>query len=120
MKNFTIKNVIEEKIKEFKIDLFEEDLYKRVCILFNIWQKQKELGYLYDVYAALENKQTVNTGEVYEYDEKISYKTQYISFLMKHDLIWLDDCKDKKTVLTMIYYWLLADIKKDKITLNSL
>lgn len=118
METFNIKEILEKKIKEYKVDMFENLLYKKVCVLFDIWSKQKELAYLYDLYESIEKQVPINIGHIYTYNNKSSYKEQYISFLMETDLIWIDECTDKKTVLNMIYYWLLADIKKDTKILN--
>lgn len=119
MENFTIKKVFADKLNDIKKEMYEELLYKKVTTLFQIWQKQKELGYLYDVYSAIESKKVVDIGPIYNINDSLSYKTQYISFLMEQDLIWIEECENSEIVLTMIYYWLLADIKKDKKILNN-
>lgn len=119
MECFTIKNVFADKLKELKKDMYDELLYKKVNVLFQIWQKQKELGYLYDLYSEIESKKPIDVGPVNICSDLLSYKDQYISFLMSQDLIWIEECKNNGTVLTMLYYWLLADIKKDKKILNN-
>lgn len=118
MENFTIKNVFTDKLKEIKKELYENLLYKKVMTLLEIWQKQKELGYLYDLYSEIETKKPVNVGPIYKCNELLSYRDQYITFLMEHNLIWIEECENNEIVLTMIYYWLLADIKKDKKILD--
>lgn len=119
MERFTIKNVFTDKLKEIKKEMYEDLLYKKVSTLLEIWQKQKELGYLYDIYSQIESDKPIDIGPVYKFNELSSYKDQYITFLMEQDLIWIEECKNDEIVLTMIYYWLLSDIKKDKHILNN-
>lgn len=120
MEEFTIKEVLENKLRELKKDFFEDQIFQKVSILFDIWTKQKELGYLFDLYETIESNKVINLGKVVKYDPTLSYKDQYICFLMEHNLIWIDECEDNRSVLNMIYYWLLADIKKDKQILNKI
>jgi len=119
MIQFTINEILDNTIKNLKTELFEEKKYQQVVMLFKIWQKQKELLYLYSSYAYLEEDKQFVVNDVTVYDPSKTYKQQYISFLMNTNLIFIEEQKnDLPMLLTLIYYWLLAEIKMDKEKLN--
>lgn len=119
MEEFTIKEVLETILKSLKIELYEEEKYKKSCILFDIWVKQKELGKLFDLYKCYEENITMDLGPTIIYTPSLSYKEQYIKFLMQNDLIFLDTEKDPQILISLIYYWLVKEIKNDRdILLN--
>lgn len=120
MEQFTIHEILENKLKELKIELYEDFTYRKSCILFDIWKKQKELGYLFDLYSVLEENKTIDMGEVITYSPSNSYKEQYIKFLMNHDLVFLHEIQDPKILIHLIYYWLINQIKHDKLILNNI
>lgn len=123
---FTIYDVILDKLNEIKIDVYETMLYKKTRLLFDIWATQKHLGYLLDKFSDLEReeqglstlKQPIDSENL-PVVEKKSYKEQYIEFLMEHGLIFLVEVKDKEILLNLIYYWLLEDVKRDKQLLDN-
>lgn len=122
---FTIHEVLLNKLNEIKVDVYEQPLYKKTLVLFDIWATQKKLGYLFDQYEALERKEK-GLPEPTQHDscsasstKSSSYKDQYIEFLMKHDLIFLVEVEDKNSLLTLIFYWLLKDVKHDKKLLDN-
>jgi hypothetical protein len=124
---FTIYDVLLDKLGEIKVDVYENPLYEKTLILFDIWATQKKLGYLFDKYEAAEKKEkglqdNKNTGESISsisFTKPPTYKEQYIEFLMQHDLIFLVEVKDKLSLLNLVFYWLLADVKKDKKLLDN-
>lgn len=123
---FTIYDVLLDKLNEIKVDVYENPLYQKTMVLFDIWATQKKLGYLFDKYEALERKEkgipdskSVETSSTISFTKPPTYKEQYIEFLMKHDLIFLVEVKDKLSLLNLIFYWLLADVKKDKKLLDN-
>lgn len=123
---FTIYDVFLDKLNEIKVDVYENPLYQKTTVLFDIWATQKKLGYLFDKYEALEKKEkgipdnkSVETSSTISFTKPPTYKEQYIEFLMKHDLIFLVEVKDKLSLLNLIFYWLLADVKKDKKLLDN-
>jgi len=118
---FTIYDVLLDKLNEIKVDVYENPLYQKTMVLFDIWATQKKLGYLFDKYEALERKEkgipdnkSVETSSTISFTKPPTYKEQYIEFLMQHDLIFLVEVKDKLSLLNLIFYWLLADVKKIK------
>jgi hypothetical protein len=123
---FTIYDVLLDKLNEIKVDVYENPLYQKTMVLFDIWATQKKLGYLFDKYEALERKEkgipdnkSVETSSTISFTKPPTYKEQYIEFLMQHDLIFLVEVKDKLSLLNLIFYWLLADVKKDKKLLDN-
>lgn len=123
---FTIYDVLLDKLNEIKVDVYENPLYQKTMVLFDIWATQKKLGYLFDKYKALERKEkgipdnkSVETSSTISFTKPPTYKEQYIEFLMQHDLIFLVEVKDKLSLLNLIFYWLLADVKKDKKLLDN-
>lgn len=125
---FTIYDALSNKLNEIKVDVYENPLYEKTLILFDIWATQKKLGYLFDKYEAIEKKEkgiqdNQNTGGAMSssisFTKPPTYKEQYIEFLMQHDLIFLEEVKDKLSLLNLIFYWLLADVKKDKKLLDN-
>lgn len=122
---FTIHEVLLNKLNEIKVDVYEQPLYKKTLVLFDIWATQKKLGYLFDQYEALERKEK-GLPEPMQHDscsasstKSSSYKDQYIEFLMKHDLVFMVEVEDKNSLLTLIFYWLLKDVKHDKKLLDN-
>ena len=123
---FTIYDVLLDKLREIKVDVYENPLYKKTLILFDIWTTQKKLGYLFDKYEAVEedekgiqdNKNTGTSSSI-SFTKPPTYKEQYIEFLMQHNLIFLVEVKDKLSMLNLIFYWLLADVKRDKKLLDN-
>ena len=61
----------------------------------------------------------METSSTISFTKPPTYKEQYIEFLMQHDLIFLVEVKDKLSLLNLIFYWLLADVKKDKKLLDN-
>lgn len=123
---FTIHDVILDKLKEIKVDVYENPLYKKTLTLFDIWTTQKHLGYLFDRYEALERqergipeKTETCSSSTISLTKPASYKEQYVEFLMEHDLIFLVEVEDKLSLLNLIFYWLLKDVKKDKRLLDN-
>lgn len=123
---FTIYDVLLDKLNEIKVDVYENPLYQKTMVLLDIWATQKKLGYLFDRYEALEKKEkgipdnkSVETSSTISFTKPPTYKEQYIEFLMQHDLIFLVEVKDKLSLLNLIFYWLLADVKKDKKLLDN-
>lgn len=122
---FTIRDVILDKLNEIKVDVYELPLYQKTLLLFDVWATQKHLGYLFDQFDNMERKEKglpVHKEITSLADSKTqptAYKDQYIQFLMKHDLIFLVEEKDQNALLSLIYYWLLADVKKDKEILDN-
>lgn len=123
---FTIYDVLLDKLNEIKVDVYENPLYQKTMVLFDIWATQKKLGYLFDKYEALERKEkgipdnkSVETSSTISFTKPPTYKEQYIEFLIQHDLIFLVEVKDKLSLLNLIFYWLLADVKKDKKLLDN-
>lgn len=114
MENFTIKEILETSLKKLKIELFEEEIYHRTCMLFDIWLKQKELRGLFELYKSYEENVIVDLGPIQSYDRSKGYKEQYIKFLMNCNLIFLEEVTNPTNVIYLIYYWLLAEIKIDK------
>lgn len=122
---FTIHEVLLNKLNEIKVDVYEQPLYKKTLVLFDIWATQKKLGYLFDQYETLERKEK-GLPEPIQHDscsasstKSSSYKDQYIEFLMKHDLVFMMEVEDKNSLLTLIFYWLLKDVKHDKKLLDN-
>lgn len=122
---FTIHEVLLNKLNEIKVDVYEQPLYKKTLVLFDIWATQKKLGYLFDQYETLERKEK-GLPEPIQHDscsasstKSSSYKDQYIEFLMKHDLVFMVEVEDKNSLLTLIFYWLLKDVKHDKKLLDN-
>ena len=120
MEQFTIQNVIQEKLQTLKVDLYEDNLYKKTCVLFDIWTKQKELGLLFDLYSAIEEDRIVNVGPTTFFKDNENYKDQYIKFLLNNNLIFLHEVNDPVVLINLIYYWLLVEVKHDKKILNDI
>lgn len=40
---FTVYDILSDKLNEIKIDLFESKLFKKTAILFDIWATQKKI-----------------------------------------------------------------------------
>lgn len=119
MNQFTIKEILENKINSLKEDLFEEKLYQQVVLLFNIWKTQKELLYYSTAYEYLEQDKQFTVNDVTFYDPSKKYKKQHISFLMKTNLIFLEEKKEEPMVLlNLIYYWILSEISIDRKKLS--
>lgn len=120
--NFTIKEILRTHIEMMKIDLCEDLLYQKVTILFDIWVKQKELRYLFDLYNTIEKDTVLTMDEniTRKLEENSTYKEQYVSFLMDHNLIFLMEVSDKIMLCNLLYYWLLSEIKVDKEILENI
>ena len=119
MNQFTIKDILENKINNLREDLFEEQLFQKVVVLFNIWKTQKELLYYSSVYEHLEQDKQFAVNDVTFYNPSEKYKKQYISFLMKTNLIFLEEKKEEPLVLiNLMYYWLLSEISIDRKKLS--
>lgn len=116
MEKFTVKEILLNKLNSLKSELFEEPLYQKTLVLFDIWLKQKELLYLYD---KIDNKYQTNTDNVYVYNKEKPYKEQYISFLMITDTIFLEEVHEPIIVINLIYFWLLREVRIDKQILNQ-
>lgn len=124
---FTIHDVLLDKLNEIKVEVYESPLYEKTLTLFDIWATQKRLGFLFDKYEALERKEkgiqdkpnNCGSTSAISFTKSPSYKEQYVEFLMEHDLIFLVEVKDHMALLNLIFYWLLADVKKDKKLLDN-
>lgn len=116
--DFTKKEVIEGALNKIKVDVFENPLYQKTLILFEIWETQKKLGFLFDQYEEISIRVESNESSSIV-SEKLSYKEQYIEFLMKHDLIFIEEVEDSLVLLNLLFYWILADVRKDKGLLDN-
>jgi len=125
---FTIHDVMLDKLNEIKVDVYENSLYEKTLALFDIWATQKKLGYIFDKYETIEQKEKgiqdkknicESASSPISLTKPQSYKEQYIEFLMKYNLIFLVEVDDKLSLLNLIFYWLLADVKKDKKLLDN-
>lgn len=124
--NFTIHEVLSNKLNAIKVDVYETTLYQKTVLLLDIWATQKKLGYLFDKFEEIERKEKglpeqpqYETSSASSSTKSTSYKDQYVEFLMKHDLIFLEEVEDKVALLNLIYYWLLRDVKHDKKLLDN-
>lgn len=113
METFSIREVLENKLKSLKSNNYDNPLYRKTCILYDIWLKNKELLYLLDLYKVYEENKVVELDDVTTYDPSGTYKEQYISFLMKTDMIFIEEVEDDNTLITLIFYWLLREVKID-------
>lgn len=119
---FTVYDILSDKLNEIKIDLFESKLFKKTAILLDIWATQKKLGYFFDKYQRIEQEKKEFITEKKEEEnctDVLNYKEQYIKFLMKNNLIFIIEQKNNNILLNLIYYYLLADVKKDKQLLDN-
>lgn len=119
---FSIKDILENKLNSMKYNMYGDLLYEKVQLTYQVWLKQKELKYAYIMLDSLILNTTYKEEPFLSEEElkSLNYKEQYISFLIKHDLFFLEEVKEDKVILNLLYYWLLREIKIDKNQLNTI
>ncbi|MFW6007623.1 MAG: hypothetical protein ACOCP8_00035 [archaeon] len=113
---FNKQEIIKLHLDKLKLKYFENKILQKCYILFNIWGKQKELIYLFDKIEVFEGKETklnIKTG-CQSGPMSNKYHEQYEQFLMENNLFFLTDCENDLSIINLIYYYLLNEIKEDK------
>ncbi|QUH22100.1 hypothetical protein [Alkaliphilus sp. B6464] len=116
---FLLHDIFLDKLGSIKPEVFEEPLFQKTMILLDIWVTQKRLVDLLHEFDDLgKNKNIPITCSIYN-GKQLSYKEQYISFLMNNDLIFLEEVKEPQSLLNLIYYFLVREVKYDKDSLDA-
>lgn len=99
--NYSIYEILYSRLIGNKHRLKNELIYEKTIKLLDIWDAQKRVIYL------------TRSFDNPNYHDESLISESYITLLMENDLIFIEEVQDPVVLLNLIYYWLVANIKKN-------